>query len=155
MTGMKPSRIGSPSMMVSPTRTATELLGIGNGVNLTFSANIRTDRKIIPGSEIFRVRKVEHTYLLGRADTAGVVNWIRKASGTALEASSSYSRATGQFMVTFPDPIEDGAELSVTYKWRPHYLSGAQVMVHINGEDRFVPIRDLQQAFGTDLSEEE
>ena len=142
-------------MMVRPTRTATEFLGTGNGWNSTFSANIRTDREIVPGSEIFRVRKGEHTYFMGRANTAGVVNWIRKASGKALDTSSTYDRTTGQFIVSFPEPIEDGEELSVTYKWRPHYLSGAQVYVRLNGEDRLVPIRDLQQAFGTDLSEEE
>ena len=141
-------------MMVRPTRTATEFLGIGNGWNSTFSANIRTDREIVPGSEIFRVRKGEHTYFMGRANPAGVVDWIRRASGKALDTSSTFDRTTGQFMVTFPEPIEDGEELSVTYKWRPHYLSGAQVMVHLNGEDRFVPIRDLQQAFGTDLGDE-
>jgi hypothetical protein len=143
-------------MMVRPVRTATRHLGTGNGVCVCFSANLRTDRDIVPGSEIFRVKKGEHTYFIGHANVSGNVQWIRKASGKLLKTNSTYCRNTGQFMVAFLEgPLEDGEELSVTYKWRPHYLSDAQVYVRLNGEDRLVPIRDLQQAIGTDLSEEE
>ncbi len=142
-------------MMVRPVRTATAYLGTGDGTNLSFMASIRTDRDIVPGSEIFRVKKGDHTYFVGRADIDGVVGWIRRASGKKIHAPSTYCRTTGQFQVTFCDGApEPGEELSVSYKWRPHALSGALVMVHVNGEDRFVPIRDLQQALGTDLGDE-
>jgi hypothetical protein len=50
--------------------------------------------------------------------------------------------------------LEKGEEITLTYKWQPHYLHGAEVMVRLNNEDRFVPIADLQKALRNYLGDD-
>jgi len=54
--------------------------------------------------------------------------------------------ATTYSVVCHGLPLSAGNEITITYEWQPHYLNGAEVLVRLHNEERFVPIADLKEA---------
>ena len=135
-----------------------------------FCANIEKDctsyngaipyhrRAVIEGSVVFRIGTETQTYFEGRADDkAGTINWERLsgASRGTGAITSRWHRIAGSWSIQFSDSslLSEGERITVTYDWQPHHLSGAEVMVRVNNEERFIPIEELQSALYNYLGE--
>lgn len=107
-------------------------------------------RKVIPGTVKFEIGTAEKAYFEGIPEDNGNIEW-RRTSGTPLadgDIIGKMNLASGYWDICFNnrDLIQDGEQITVSYDWQPHHLSGAEVLIRINNEERFVPIGELQSA---------
>ncbi|MGD9729309.1 MAG: hypothetical protein AB7V39_23445, partial [Nitrospiraceae bacterium] len=134
-------------MMNLAPRTKTEFCANTVSNCLLYGGSVPTQwRRVIPGSVVFRIGKPDKTYFEGRADDArGTIEWSR-LSGAPFRKEDIFSTwSYGNWQIQFLDPslVCDGEQLTVSYDWQPHHLHGAEVLVRLNNEERYVPIQDL------------
>lgn len=143
-------------MMELEPQRETVSLGTTQDYCLSYAGAIPYDgRRVIPGSVVFQIGDpiTMKTYFEGRPTESGSIEWTRKAGGDH-GLTGTFRLDTGQWHIDFGrTKPERGEEITVTYRWQPHYLSGAEVMVRVNNEDRLVPIRDLQKALWSYLGD--
>jgi len=135
--------------MIPPSRKRTDNCGSTDRTILSYIGVIPFNaRQIIPDTEVFRVccKDTGKVYFEGRPDESGLILWSRLAGGKASVRGKWY-HSTGAWEIMFdPGVPSDNEEILLSYEWQPHYLSGAEVMVRINNEDRMVPVKDLRDA---------
>lgn len=151
-------------MMELMPRRRTELLSVVQDRCSNYSGAVPLGgRRVIHGSEVFRVgrRDTGAVYYEGRpvnnaaCDHApGTVAWICRSTNEPTRFQSVWNRAAGFWKIQFNGFPETGLEITLSYSWQPHYLYGAEIMVRLNDEERFVPIADVQAAFHHYLADE-
>jgi hypothetical protein len=140
-------------------RTKTELCAITDGYTAHYSGAVPWGgRDVIKGSVVFRIGTPESSYFEGCVDEAReIIRW-RRLSGAPLDPNDitgKFSPHSGYFQIIFNNKglIQDGEQITVTYDWQPHHLTGAEVLVKVNNEERFVSIEELQSALRSYLGE--
>ena len=131
----------------APRKQREVLATTDNAVTLLYAGAAAFDgRRPIPGSVVFTIGPGSRVYFEGRVDDSGVINWVRKSGGKP-PLRGEFNSRTGFWQIEFQHgAVAKGEDITISYDWQPHYLSGAEVMVRINNEDRLVPIEDLQAA---------
>ncbi len=141
-------------MMELATRSRHEIQCTTIAGCLSYSGAVNYDgRRPIKGTEIFRIRcpKTNTLYFEGIPGDSGVIRWSRR-SGAPAKLTGTFNRFSGYWSIEFDkDNVSKGEEVSISYDWQPHYLTGAKVMVLLNNEERLVPIEDLQKAICSHL----
>jgi len=139
-------------------RKQTELCATTNGVCRVYQGAIPYGgRKLIRGTEVFRIGNVLTSciYFEGRPDEHGVIRWTRTTSGKAAKATGTWNYQTGFYSIEFDESeLAKDEEITLSYKWQPHHLTGAMVMIRINNEDRLIPIEELQAALVERLTDD-
>jgi len=112
-------------------------------------------RKMVEGSGRFFIRNPQGVdYYVGTPGQDNNINWSRVA-GAATKITGYILPHAHYWQIHFDDlgEVADGEEIIFTYEWTPHHLHGAEVMVRVNNEERWVPITELQAALSSYLGE--
>lgn len=140
-------------------RTKTELCATTERGCYHYSGSIPYfGRDVVKNSVVFQIGTPDKIYFEGRAeDEWDRVSW-KRLSGATLnpgDIETVWNARSGYFQIVFHnrDLVQDGEQITVSYDWQPHPLSGAEVLVKVNNEERFVPIEELQHALHSYLGE--
>ena len=146
-------------MMNREPRTKTELCATTDGYTACYSGAIPWGgREVVKGSVVFKIGTNTQEYFEGRVvEERETIVW-RRLSGAPLgpnDIAGTFSPNAGYYQIIFNNKslIQDGEQITVSYDWRPHHLTGAEVLVRINNEDRLVPIEELQRAMNSYLGD--
>lgn len=143
--------------MIPDPKTKTEICGTLVDYCHAYSGCVHYGgRKVLPETIKFEIGTPEKTYFEGSLE-GGVIQW-RRLSGAPLAKEALTGRmneATGGWDIIFNDHslLQPGEQITITYDWQPHHLTDAEVLVRVNNEERFVPIRELQSALYSYLGE--
>jgi len=137
-------------MMNLDPRFCCKSLGFGDGRSTVYNGAVPFGgRKILPDTVIFRIgaRPGVSPIFEGRLGENGTIKWTRVSTRGPADMSGVWHPQAGYWQFdTGKTPLSTEEEITVEYQWQPHHLHGAEIMVRLNNEERFIPIEDLQNA---------
>ena len=138
-----------PEIPEQEPKTKSEMLACGDGSCMTFSGVIGYGRNVDQNSIKIRVgRRLE-----ARIDQGGTITCFDCRTSRAVNAGGTYDTRQGIFHLQFDRSTapKKGEEIVAEYRWKPHPLHGATIMVNVNNKNVMVPITLLQEALQTYL----